>query len=97
MNGDGGADRAGSRDASVEIHQIRMSDDPVDDVDGEAVCRIAGTVLRDEQEIPGAVVGSPRIGARNGEQTHPSDGDSEQKPFHDIVSEGYSGKHREHW
>lgn len=73
-----------------------MSYDPVDDVDGEAVRRITGAVLRDEQQTPRAVVVRPCIGIRDEERAYAGDCDGKRKPFHGMVSEGCSGKQREH-
>ena len=88
MNGNGGADCSRSSHAPSEIHQIGMSYDSIDDVDGETVRRITGAILRDEQETPGAVIGRSRIGIGSEERAHTGDCDCEQKPFHDIFSEG---------
>jgi hypothetical protein len=41
-----------------------MRDDSVGHIDGEAVAGIAGASLRDEDQIPGAVVGRARVCCR---------------------------------
>ena len=51
------ADRAGSCNVASEFDQIRMSHDPVRNVDGEAIGLIACTSLGHEEQIPGSVVG----------------------------------------
>src|ERR1700753_1699367 len=61
LNGHRSADVARVRDVSLESHEIRMRHNSVGNIDGEIIIWIACAALRDEDEIPRAVVGRARI------------------------------------
>ena len=71
MNGHGGAGGTRARHIAPEPHQIWMGDDPISDVDGEVIGRIARASLRHEKQVPGAVLG--RAGLHDGGQGNKRD------------------------
>ena len=57
LDGHGSANRARFCNVSSKLHEIGMRDNSVGHIDSEAVSGIAGSSLRHEDEVPGAVVG----------------------------------------
>lgn len=50
------ADRAGFCDVTSKSHEVRVRDNSVGHIDSKPVTGIAGSSLRYEDEVPGAVV-----------------------------------------
>ena len=70
LNGHRSANRAGFRDVSSELHEVRVRHNSVRNVNGEIVGRIACASLRHEDEVPGTIVGRSRMcGTRKGNKT----------------------------
>ena len=61
MNAHRSANRAGFRDVSSELQEVRMRHNSVRNVDSEVVGRIACASLRDEGEDPRTIVGRSRV------------------------------------
>ena len=63
--------RTRARHKTSELHQVRMRDDPVGDVDREVIARIARASLRHEDKVPWTVVS--RAGLSDGGQGNKRD------------------------
>ena len=61
LNGDRSAHRTRPCHVTSEPYQIRMCHDPVGDVDGEIISRIATTSLRHKDKVPRPVVRRARL------------------------------------
>jgi hypothetical protein len=67
LDGHRSANRAGFRDVSSELQEVRMRHNPIRNIDSEVVNRIACTSLRHEGEVPRTIVGRSCVcGIRQG-------------------------------
>ena len=64
-NGHRSANGTRPRHVTSELHQIRMRDDSVGDIDGKIIGRIASASLRHENKVPGSIVRRARLGNRD--------------------------------
>src|ERR1700722_14593806 len=87
LNGYGRAHRARTRDVTSKPNQVWVGDDSVVNVDGEIVGWIATAPLRDEYEIPRAVIERPRLRGtgRGGETSRDRRGD-QKLPHRSILT-----------